>query len=92
MTVLFDWASEGCEGCDGSGTRAPASPSCDFQQLERGWFIVERCDYCEQYDDDLAAANAWFSGSKTIRCTAGGWHVIARGNRNLVSNCQNQEM
>ena len=37
-----------CEGCGGSGVRAPATPSCAIDHLT-GWILVERCDVCEKF-------------------------------------------
>ena len=78
MSKRNETANEPCEGCDGSGIRAPATPSCRLPILESGWFVVERCDYCERYSDDLCAAESQFLESKWIRCASGGWHAIAR--------------
>lgn len=67
-----------CEGCDGSGIRAPAEPSCALEDRGPEWFVVERCDYCELFADDLAAALTLAKDAEWIRCGSGGWHVIAR--------------
>lgn len=57
-----EWVSEdGC--CDaGCGVRFDAHPD-GWQEilpkLQPGYVIVERCDMCSVYADDLAAAAAW---------------------------------
>ena len=69
---------EQCEGCDGTGIRAPATPSCRLPARYRSWVVVERCDYCERYPDDLTAARRLFAVAKWIQCASGGWHAIGR--------------
>ena len=49
-----------CEGCHGNGVRFPAGPSCSIPGWRRPWAVVERCDSCEQYGDDLDAAHSMF--------------------------------
>lgn len=44
-----------CEECDGTGIRAPANGNPGLE----GFVYVERCDSCELYESDDAAANAW---------------------------------
>lgn len=66
-----------CEGCDGSGVRAPALPSCRIE-VPRGWTIVERCDTCELFESDLAAAQARFRYARWVICANGGEHAIGR--------------
>lgn len=49
-----------CEGCDGSGIRPYSNhdrPHAGPQP--EGFVIVERCDTCDKYPDDLEAAKAW---------------------------------
>lgn len=66
-----------CEGCDGSGIRrVPAEPSCEFEDLGIDWAIVERCDTCQIYPDDLAASLRIFHEAKWINCLNGGWHAV----------------
>jgi hypothetical protein len=55
-----------CEGCDGSGVRPWANQSADMKNCAphagpppEGHVIVERCDTCNTYPDDLEAAKAW---------------------------------
>jgi hypothetical protein len=67
-----------CEGCDGSGVRCPAEPSCILSNLPRDWVVVERCDYCERYPDDLAAARVVCEVATWMRCSEGGLHAVGR--------------
>lgn len=46
-----------CEGCDGSGVRAPADPGVPFDP-PRGYVFIERCDACNKYTNDASAALA----------------------------------
>jgi len=69
--------AEDCEGCDGSGIRAPAHPSC-YVPLPHGFSVIERCDSCEVYPDDLAAARAIADDCRWLRCADGGSHAIGR--------------
>lgn len=66
-----------CEGCEGSGVRVPADPSCELD-VPNGWCVVERCDHCELYGSDESAALAVSEHVRVLRCEAGGKHVIAR--------------
>jgi hypothetical protein len=77
-TSHYDNSPE-CDGCDGSGIRAPAAPSCRFDENEiREWTIVERCDTCERYPDDLTAALAMFREARWVLCAEGSHHAIGR--------------
>lgn len=67
-----------CEGCDGTGIRSPAEPSCQITALISSWTVVERCDCCEKFTDDAAAAREIFCTVRWIECEGGGWHAIAR--------------
>ncbi len=68
-----------CEGCDGSGIRVPAEPGCRIPVLDSlDWVIVEKCDTCDQYTDDLGAASTLFEEVVRVQCLAGGWHVACR--------------
>ena len=66
-----------CDGCNGTGVRAPATPSCTINDIV-GWVIVERCDECETFPDDEAAAKSLFHEVRWVKCTDHGNHVIAR--------------
>lgn len=67
-----------CEGCNGSGIRAPATPSCSGIALPNPrWIVVERCDTCDQYKTDMDAAHAQYSNTCWVKCTNDGDHAIA---------------
>jgi hypothetical protein len=68
-----------CEGCDGSGIRSPAEPSCITPEVDgSNWVIVEKCDTCDLFPDDLSAAAALFATVKWIKCLHGGWHAVGK--------------
>ena len=67
-----------CEGCFGNGVRDEATPTC-VVELPIGWRVVERCDTCERFSNDLAASLSVATRAKWIRCVDGGNHVIAKG-------------
>jgi hypothetical protein len=67
-----------CPGCQGNGIRCPATPSCQLPQL-KGWTVVERCDTCQRYPNDLAAATALFQKVKWATCADGGSHAVGKG-------------
>jgi len=69
--------SRRCEGCDGFGIRVPATPSCRID-VDGAWTIVERCDLCEKFSDDHAAASAVFQETQWIACASGGDHAVGR--------------
>jgi hypothetical protein len=66
-----------CPGCSGNGIRSPATPSCRLPRL-KGWTVVERCDTCQRYPDDLAAAAALFRKVKWVTCAGGGLHAVGQ--------------
>jgi hypothetical protein len=71
-----------CEGCGGDGIRAPASPSCVIPGIDFSeWVVVEKCDTCQRYQDDFAAACAVFEVVKWVKCSAGGWHAVGMKRR-----------
>lgn len=83
--VLFDEAGvgncstqpgENCEGCGGTGIRFPAEPSCVLRHVPSGWIVVERCDYCQRYADDLTAAHIVCEHAEWVRCESGGLHAV----------------
>jgi len=69
--------AKSCPGCPGNGIRCPATPSCRLPRL-KGWTVVERCDTCERYSNDLAAAAALFQTVKWITCANGGLHAVGK--------------
>lgn len=66
-----------CDGCDGSGVRAPASPSCNLPINNSHVIVVERCDACQRFDNDMQAAQSMYDVANWITCSNGGSHVIA---------------
>jgi hypothetical protein len=46
-----------CEGCNDTGIRPDATPHAG--EPPEGFTVIERCDACDKYPDDLAAAQAW---------------------------------
>jgi hypothetical protein len=74
-----------CDGCDGSGIRAPAQPSCKIEGERAPWIAVERCDTCDRYPDDLTAALSQFKVAAWFQCSDGGFHALAdSGTRRLA--------
>jgi hypothetical protein len=66
-----------CPACAGSGLFSPAVPSCTIKACRARWIVVERCDACEQFVDDLAAALSRFNVAGWFQCDSGGWHALA---------------
>lgn len=66
-----------CCCCGGSGVLAPAAPSCDIAGWTATWIVVERCDACARFEDDLSAALSRFRVAGWFRCTDGGEHALA---------------
>ena len=55
----------GCEGCDGSGVRPYANMDHPHAgPPPEGFVIVEKCDTCDKYPDDLTAAQAWGTNAR----------------------------
>lgn len=73
-----------CDACDGSGVRCPADPHCRLE-VPPGWTIVERCDLCCWYADDLTAARALFHQARWITCAAGDHHAIGATPRDVAN-------
>jgi len=72
--ALLDVLPE-CEGCDGSGIRDYAEPSCCIT-IPEGTRIVERCDSCERFSSDLVAADT-LGEADWVKCEDGGDHAVA---------------
>ena len=72
-----------CDGCNGSGIRFPASPSCKLNP-SKGYEIVERCDTCCLYPDDEAAGQV-IGITEELICSGGGIHIAVKlaGNTRL---------
>lgn len=77
-----DQRATACEGCGASeveGIRWPAEPDCPLPEIEgSNWEIVEKCDTCNRYPDDLSAAARLFSIVRWVPCADGGWHAVGR--------------
>lgn len=66
-----------CHACSGRGMFAPSIPSCSIKMPRKSWIVVERCDSCERFEDDLAAALSRYAIAGWFLCKDGGWHAIA---------------
>ncbi len=66
-----------CDACNDRGVLAPAIPSCRIDAEGRRWIVVERCDACDRFEDDLTAALSLFRIAGWFRCNSGGWHALA---------------
>ncbi len=66
-----------CEGCDGVGIRDHSEPSCALE-IPDGWHVVERCDACDKFANDVAAAHAFYREMRTLACSHTGEHVLVR--------------
>lgn len=66
-----------CDACQGRGARFPCAPSCAIAALKRPWIVVERCDTCDSFPDDLSAAMTFFELAGWFRCSDGGEHALA---------------
>lgn len=66
-----------CEACGGRGIFAPARPSCRIAGETATWIIVERCDSCDAFEDDLAAALSLYRVAGWFPCQSGALHALA---------------
>jgi hypothetical protein len=66
-----------CEACGGEGVLAPCRPACEIVGLARPWIVVEKCDVCDRFPDDLSAALSRYRVAGWFRCTDGGEHALA---------------
>lgn len=65
-----------CTCCE-KGIRDQANPSCGFE-APPGFVIVERCDACQLFSDDLKAAEAWGDMARWFHGECGHTHAIAK--------------
>ena len=65
-----------CKACEGKGLFAPASPSCTIPAIRNPWVVVERCDSCETFPDDLTAALSLYRVAGWFLCTGGSLHAL----------------
>jgi hypothetical protein len=70
-------ASMRCEACNGAGMFAPASPSCTIPAKRKHWIVVERCDTCDRFSDDLCAALSRYVVAGWFNCVNGVTHALA---------------
>lgn len=68
-----------CEGCDGTGVRDHAHPSCTIPFLNAGWRVIEKCDACDKFEDDLEAAKSVAKYACWATCLNGCPHAIGNG-------------
>lgn len=69
---------DACESCDGRGYIAPVDPCSGFHP-PAGFVIVERCDDCERFPDDLGAAQAFGAEARWMaHPQSGRAHAVAR--------------
>lgn len=66
-----------CDACQDRGARFPCTPSCSIPALKEHWIVVEKCDSCDRFPDDLSAAVAFFRVAGWFPCSDGGEHVLA---------------
>ena len=63
------------------------APSCIIKACRALWIVVERCDTCERFADDVAAALSQFTIAGWFQCDDGGWHALAdSGSRHKAPN------
>ncbi len=65
-----------CKACNGNGLFAPASPSCKIPALGYPWVVVERCDSCESFPNDLLAAQSLYRVAGWFLCMGGSLHAL----------------
>ena len=68
---------KGCRACGGSGVLAPAMPSCKIAARKEPWVVVEKCDACDRYTNDLTAASSVFQVAGWFACNNGAEHALA---------------
>lgn len=66
-----------CEACGGRGMFVPARPSCTLTSLKPPWIVIEKCDTCDKFADDLCASLTEFTVAGWFACADGGFHVLA---------------
>ncbi len=66
-----------CRVCGGNGMLVPAMPSCRIPARRNPWIAVEKCDACDRYTDDLAAASSVFQVVGWFKCRNGAEHALA---------------
>jgi len=74
-----------CYACNGSGALFPCEPSCHISALRHPWIVVEKCDSCDRFPDDLSAAMTYFRIAGWFLCTDSGEHALADARTRRVS-------
>ncbi len=74
-----------CPACSGTGLLVPTIPSCRIPALRHPWVVVEKCDSCDRFLDDVTAGLSQFKIVGWFLCTDYGYHALA----NLHSRAQN---
>jgi hypothetical protein len=70
-------AQRTCDACEGRGVRFPCAPSCIIPALKGPWIVIEKCDACDRFPDDLSAALTFFRVAGSFLCAEKGEHVLA---------------
>ena len=70
-------AAPRCPACKGRGLLYPAVPACQIKGLRRRWSVLEKCDTCDRFSDDLEAALSRFAVAGWFKCDNGGEHALA---------------
>lgn len=52
-------------------------PSCKIPARKEPWVVVEKCDACDRYVDDLTAASSLFQVAGWFTCNNGAQHALA---------------
>ena len=78
---------ERCQACGGSGVLAPAMPSCKILAWKEPWLVVEKCDACDRYVDDLVAASSLFQVVGWFTCNSGAQHALANRRSARLPSC-----
>lgn len=72
-----------CSACGGNGLFAPAKPDCKILALKPPWIVVEKCDSCDKFPDDLEAGLSKFKIVGWFPCSDGGYHALADMRSNI---------
>lgn len=76
--VILPDADTCCDSCGGfSGIRDHSHPDCT-PELYAGEHIVERCDTCNRFSDDLEAAKTLYREARWVLCARGTRHAVVR--------------
>ncbi len=66
-----------CQACSGDGLLAPAIPSCNIKALKYPWIVIEKCDSCDKFMDDMSAGLSKYKVVGWFLCNDGGYHALA---------------